>query len=340
MSFASTRTLFSQVLGSEKNTASRCKAFQPSCQAIRRRGYSSLAASHPTWAWPSHHFSDETGIPSIESTALRSGPVAGCQHDSGRMVGQPEVIPLLRFARHPGFIQIQHPECRFRPHKKRAPTNRTGMMRARCPAAAAWDVRLKKESLSGRPHGGASLRGMSHVPALILSSARTTAMAAMDVRVDENQPEEEGFRRREPEISSEMSKAGEVYENPVTGERAVIRIGTDTTGGELLVADVYVRPGGAVMGEHFHPGMEERFAMLRGQVGFRLAGRVAIAEPGVELIAPPGTPHDWWNAGPEEALVRVEIRPAARFEAMIRNAFGLAQDGKVNKRGMPNLLQL
>src|SRR5262245_57758425 len=80
--------------------------------------------------------------------------------------------------------------------------------------------------------------------------------------------------------------------------------------------------------------------MLRGQVGFRLAGRVAIAEPGVELTAPPGTPHDWWNAGPEEALVRIEMRPVARFEAMIRNAFGLAQDGKVNKRGMPNLPQL
>src|SRR5262245_34337314 len=76
--------------------------------------------------------------------------------------------------------------------------------------------------------------------------------------------------------------------------------------------------------------------MLRGQVGFRLAGRVAIAEPGVELIAPPGTPHDWWNAESEEALVRIEMRPAARFEAMIRNAFGLAQDGKVNKRGIPN----
>ena len=51
-------------------------------------------------------------------------------------------------------------------------------------------------------------------------------------------------------------------------------------------------------------------------------------------------PHDWWNAGPEEALVRVEIRPAARFEAFLKNAFGLAQDGKVNRRGMPNLLQL
>ena len=138
----------------------------------------------------------------------------------------------------------------------------------------------------------------------------------------------------------EMVRAGEVYENPVTGERCVIRIGTDTTRGERLVVDLHIRPGGAVMGEHFHPGIEERFTMLRGRVGFRIAGREATAEPGVEVVAPPGTPHDWWNAGSEEALVRAEIRPAARFEAMIRNAFGLAQDGKVNMRGMPNLLQL
>jgi hypothetical protein len=49
-----------------------------------------------------------------------------------------------------------------------------------------------------------------------------------------------------------MSKAGAVFENPVTGERGVARIGTDETGGELLVADLYIRPGGAVMGEHLH----------------------------------------------------------------------------------------
>jgi len=137
-----------------------------------------------------------------------------------------------------------------------------------------------------------------------------------------------------------MVKAGEVYLNPVTGERAVIRIGTDITAGERLVVDVYIQPGGRVMGEHIHAEMEERFVTLRGQVGFRLAGRTSIAEPGVELMAAPGTPHDWWNAGTEEALVRMEMRPAARFEAMIRNAFGLAQDGQVNKYGMPNVLQL
>ena len=137
-----------------------------------------------------------------------------------------------------------------------------------------------------------------------------------------------------------MSKAGDVIENPVTGERAVVRIGTEQTGGELLVVDLYIRPGGAVMREHVHPAIEERFTVLRGRVGFRLSGRESTAEPGVRLIAPAGVPHDWWNASPEEALVRVEVRPAARFEAFILNAFGLAQDGRVNRRGMPNLLQL
>ena len=76
------------------------------------------------------------------------------------------------------------------------------------------------------------------------------------------------------------------------------------------------------MGEHLHAAIEERFTVLRGRVGFRLAGRESIAEPGVRLIAPARVPHDWWNAGPEEALVRVEIRPAARFEALLKNAFG------------------
>jgi quercetin dioxygenase-like cupin family protein len=137
-----------------------------------------------------------------------------------------------------------------------------------------------------------------------------------------------------------MSKAGDVIENPVSGERAVVRVGTEETGGELLVVDLYVRPGGAVVGEHFHPTVHERFTVLRGRVGFRLSGRAGTAEPGVTLDVPAGATHNWWNAGAEEALVRIEVRPAARFEAMIRNAFGLAQDGKVDRRGMPSLLQL
>lgn len=136
-----------------------------------------------------------------------------------------------------------------------------------------------------------------------------------------------------------MSRAGDVIENPVTGERAVVRVGTEESGGERLVAEVFVRPGGAVAGEHVHPAIEEWFTVLGGQVGFRLDGRESVAELGERLYVPPGMVHDWWNAGPEEARVIVEIMPAARFEVMISNLFGLAQDGKTNEKGMPRLLQ-
>ena len=137
-----------------------------------------------------------------------------------------------------------------------------------------------------------------------------------------------------------MSKAGDFFQNPVTGEAAVVLIGTEESGGERLVANLYIAPGGAVMGEHYHPAIEERFTLIRGELGVRLSGRAIKARPGVELLVAPGVSHEWWNAGNEGAVVRVEIRPAARFEVMILNAFGLAQDGKVDRRGMPNFLQL
>jgi quercetin dioxygenase-like cupin family protein len=137
-----------------------------------------------------------------------------------------------------------------------------------------------------------------------------------------------------------MSKAGDFFQNPVTGEAAMVRFGTEESGGDLLVADLYIAPGGAVMGEHYHPGIEERFTLIRGKLGVRLSGFAIEAKPGVMLLVPPGVAHDWWNAGDEDALVRVEIRPAARFEIMILNAFGLAQDGRVDRKGMPNFLQM
>lgn len=137
-----------------------------------------------------------------------------------------------------------------------------------------------------------------------------------------------------------MTTTGDVIENPITGERGVVRVGTVESGGALGVIDLYIRPRGAVVGEHWHPAMDERFTVVRGRVGFRLNGQEQAAALGSEIHVPAGVRHDWWNAGDEEALVRVEVRPGARFEAMILNLFGLAQDGKTNARGLPNPLQL
>ena len=136
-----------------------------------------------------------------------------------------------------------------------------------------------------------------------------------------------------------MSRAGDVVENPVTGERAVVRVGTEESEGRLLVSDLYVKPGGAVAGEHIHPIIEEWFTVKSGRVRFRIDGRESIAQIDRRLHVPAGIAHDWWNAGEDEAHIVVEVSPAERFEEMITNLFGLARDGKTNPKGMPNLLQ-
>jgi quercetin dioxygenase-like cupin family protein len=137
-----------------------------------------------------------------------------------------------------------------------------------------------------------------------------------------------------------MSKAGDVFENPVTGEYGYMRVGTEDSNGELSVVDMRVRAGGAVLGEHVHPNLDEHFTVLNGKIGYKLGGREGIAVAGDSLVLPRGVPHDWWNAGDEEARVIVQIRPATRFEQMAITTFGLAREGKTNSKGMPNLLQL
>lgn len=130
----------------------------------------------------------------------------------------------------------------------------------------------------------------------------------------------------------------DVIENPVTGERGVLRVAPGEANGHRLVADLHVRPGGAVAGEHTHPFITETFTVIEGRLGVRVDGVESVAGPGTRLVVPPRTRHDWWNAGDEPAWVLVDVRPGERFEDMIRHLFGLAADGRTDRRGRPHLL--
>lgn len=137
-----------------------------------------------------------------------------------------------------------------------------------------------------------------------------------------------------------MAKAGDVIVNPVTGERIVFLQTAQETGGELLQADLFVKPGGFVAAEHVHPHQEERFTVRSGILRLRIRGEDRTYRAGEEHTVPAGTPHVWWNAGEDELSVRVEIRPAGRFENFVTSFFALAQAGKTDAKGMPNLFQL
>ena len=144
-----------------------------------------------------------------------------------------------------------------------------------------------------------------------------------------------------------MSRCGDVYENRVTGEYAVILRGTEDRGDGPGMAHLKVRRGGAVVGEHIHPHIVESFTLIRGQLEAKIDGKVTSLEPGVRTTVAPNVPHDWWNASSADVHVLVEVAPAPgsrhidanRFEMMIGTLFGLANDGKVDKKGRPTPLQ-
>ena len=133
-----------------------------------------------------------------------------------------------------------------------------------------------------------------------------------------------------------MFRAGNTIENPVTGERLVFRATAAETNGELTAFDTYVQPNGAVAAAHYHPIQTERFEVVSGTIGLKVAGEKLELGPGQVARIKPGTPHKFWNAGDDPLHFVAEVRPALRFEEMIRTMFSLAADGKTNKKGMPN----
>jgi quercetin dioxygenase-like cupin family protein len=133
---------------------------------------------------------------------------------------------------------------------------------------------------------------------------------------------------------------GEVWENPVTLERAVIVELPWSNDEGRAVADLTAAPGARVAGEHVHPALFESFTVQEGALTVLRDGRKSVLRAGERAEIEPGVWHDWWNEGDVDAIVRVEITPAERFVHMIETLFGLAREGHVNRRGMPHPLQL
>src|SRR5437588_5670285 len=123
----------------------------------------------------------------------------------------------------------------------------------------------------------------------------------------------------EPEQGAPASP-GRVIDNPISGERIVIRESGAQNGGQLLAFDLYLPPGGHVPSRHAHPVQEEQFTVVAGRMRFRLGRRTTLAQPGDTVRVPAGTAHWFGNVGAGVAHARVEVRPALRMEEMFESA--------------------
>ena len=134
--------------------------------------------------------------------------------------------------------------------------------------------------------------------------------------------------------------AGQVIENPLSGERITIRQTAAQTGGALLAWELELAPGGRVPASHAHPRQEETFTVLEGRMRFRVGWRRQVAGPGDTVTVAPGTVHHFANPGPGPARVAVQTRPALAMQDLLETAAALARDQHKAARARPRLADL
>jgi mannose-6-phosphate isomerase-like protein (cupin superfamily) len=137
-----------------------------------------------------------------------------------------------------------------------------------------------------------------------------------------------------------VAKTGDEIFNPRTGQRMIfLETGAESDGG-LLRNESYIPPAGDAEPEHVHPFQESGAEVISGSVRFRVSGEERSLKAGESITIPADTPHFFWNDGEEDAHFIGWFRPALKIERFFEAFFGLAQDGKLNEKGLPSMLQL
>lgn len=128
--------------------------------------------------------------------------------------------------------------------------------------------------------------------------------------------------------------------SPQTGERLIIRSTAESSNGALFQAELIAQPGSYVVRSHLHPSQEERFVILEGEYGYRIAGHAGVAHPGETVVCPIGVAHSQWNAGQGVMRLHYEHRPALESAELFFETYtGLSRDGKLLPSGDIRLLQ-
>jgi quercetin dioxygenase-like cupin family protein len=119
----------------------------------------------------------------------------------------------------------------------------------------------------------------------------------------------------------------------------ILRTGNETNG-ELFEVEFLVEPGDWTGPDHIHLRQEERFEIMSGGLRLRVADREELLTPGSTHVLPPSTSHNLRNDGPGEARFLLQLRPALRMEAYLRDLWRAANEGSKRRWGAPSILEL
>jgi len=132
----------------------------------------------------------------------------------------------------------------------------------------------------------------------------------------------------------EITTEQETIYNPITGEKLLVLEST----AEVFKMEFSIEPHSEIAGEHIHPFQEQTVLVTKGELHCRIDGVDSVLRAGDSATVPAGARHFQWNPTDTEARAIEEYRPAGRIHNLFRVLFMLAQEGEINRKGIPKPL--
>ena len=121
-----------------------------------------------------------------------------------------------------------------------------------------------------------------------------------------------------------MTQGDRTIDDPFTGQRLSFLEIANETDGRSLRAEVRLEPGGFVP-RHLHLRQDERIEIVAGSIRYRTRGVDRIMGPGDSAAVPRRRLHWVANAGSDEAIFVLDVRPARHIEQTMRSMFAIGR---------------
>ncbi len=126
--------------------------------------------------------------------------------------------------------------------------------------------------------------------------------------------------------------------NPVIKDTVTFLETAAETGGKQTRVQVTLMPGGGTP-PHYHKFLTETFEVISGNLGLEVDGKPVQLGEGKAVTVFPGMIHRFFNDGTEPVTFLTTITPGSRgFEQSLHILYGLAADGRTNKKAVPRSL--
>lgn len=136
-----------------------------------------------------------------------------------------------------------------------------------------------------------------------------------------------------------MAYRNKMIVNPKTGQNIKFILTSKETRGSLLEMEASWQPHSVEPPMHYHPSQTEHFIVMAGELTIKMDGVIKYLKPGARLEIPARTAHAMWNSSDDITIVNWKVLPALDADQLFETGMGLANDGKVNEKGMPAFLQ-